>query len=90
MYICVRVFECVRDREAERGSAGQKWREESAGIEREGRNGQDYNMRVTEREGEKAGFDRMDTTSTVSLFYAIMIKYTLTTEESEPCWLERR
>ncbi len=41
VYICVRVFECVRDREAERGSAGQKWREESAGIERERGNGQD-------------------------------------------------
>lgn len=39
VYICVRVFECVRDGEAERGSAGQKWREESAGIERMGGGG---------------------------------------------------
>lgn len=35
VYICVRAFECVRDREAKRGSAGQKRREESAGTERE-------------------------------------------------------
>lgn len=41
VYICVRVFECVRDREAERASAGQKWREESGGIESEGGNSQD-------------------------------------------------
>lgn len=39
--VYMRVFECVRDGEAARGSAGQKWREESARIEREGGNGQD-------------------------------------------------
>lgn len=39
VYIC--VFECVRDREAERGSAGQEWREESAGDREKGGNGQD-------------------------------------------------
>lgn len=37
MYIC--VLECVRDGEAERVSAGQKWREESAGTERRGGEG---------------------------------------------------
>lgn len=47
-------------------------------------------MRVTEREREKTGFDGVATTSSVSLFHAIMIKYTLAIKESEPCWLEWR
>lgn len=39
VYMCACVRVCQRQRG--RGSAGQKWREELAGIEREGGNGQD-------------------------------------------------
>lgn len=85
VYICVRVFECVRDGEAERGSAGQKWREESAGIERMG--GGEWSGLNHESNSER-GCDGAASASSVSLFHATMIKYTSAIKE--PSWLEWR
>lgn len=71
VYICVRVFECVREREAERGSPGQKWREESVGIDRRGKwSGLNHECKRGEKTALVAIVFRL------SLFHAEEIKYT--------------
>lgn len=58
MYICVRVFECVRDRERERASTGQKWKEESAATERRERGERSgLNQESSREKRGKTGFD---------------------------------
>ena len=92
VYMCACVWVCQRQRGRERECRTEMEGGVSRDRERRGKwSGLNHESnRGRERVRKKIGCDGAATASSVSLFHAVMIKYTLAIKEPEPCQLEWR